>query len=367
MKRRRAGTRCPGWRGVVAAAWSLACLLPAPACALGPGCQVNTGGGYTMDKGASLATGRLAPDTILLDKTTVVGTVVYDQPLPPVPWICVNNSLAGSPFLSAGAGLQKAVTDLKAVGLQIVLQIGNYPPWVPTGNSSDDRFRLSDVLYAPASATDATPTAKGLLLGNLRLVVTKAPDKPISMFIPANPDFVRMNPQFLHSNHIEIGSLNGTNVSFIPRCIAKITTPGTIPLGRAYAMTSLPLPPPVNFTLYADFDPTCDGGFDLNSLGKLIVPLKIQFQPADAAALSANAQGIILKNSDGQANGLSLELKENGVIPVVFNRWTDAPGPSLSTSVRPVPLYYTAELTKSGTTVIPGKYSQKVTVLVTFQ
>ena len=66
MTRRRAGTRCPGWRGVVAAAWSLACLLPAPACALGPGCQVNTGGGYTMDKGASLATGRLAPDTICL-------------------------------------------------------------------------------------------------------------------------------------------------------------------------------------------------------------------------------------------------------------------------------------------------------------
>ncbi|WYX51569.1 hypothetical protein WJ977_03030 [Achromobacter xylosoxidans] len=90
-------------------------------------------------------------------------------------------------------------------------------------------------------------------------------------------DIFRMHPGYLAAtNRIQIGSTNGTRVALIPRCIAKISTPGTVHLGRAYGVGHLPLPAPVNFVLSADFDESCDGGFRIVDLGPLTVPLKVR-------------------------------------------------------------------------------------------
>lgn len=356
----------PGGRDILAAV-AIACLLPLPAQALGPGCQLDPtqAGNYVQDMGVSHALGPLAPRSIVLDKSTPPGTVIYDQPLPPVPWVCIAASTSTQPFLSAGPNLRTVLTELHRAGLKLIVQVNNLPPWEPTGSTTDDRFRLTNVTYAPKSATDPTPTAKGVLLGRMQLVVVTPPTKPLHAYFPASSELVQLNPAFLHGNHVAIGSNNDTSIDVIPRCIAKISTPGSIPLGRAYASSGLPLPPKVNFTLYADFDESCDGGFKVVDLGKMAVPLKIMFQPEENLELASLNHEIVLKGADGQPNGFTLGLQQDGVYPVIFNQWTNTA--TISTAVHPVPLYYSARVSKSGGPLVTGAFSQKVTVLVTFQ
>lgn len=174
-----------------------------------------------------------------------------------------------------------------------------------------------------------------------------------------------MHPGRLSANVVAIGSNNATEVLLIPKCIVKISTPGSIDLGQAYSVGNLPLPAPRPFTLYADFDESCDGGFRIVDLGNLVIPLKIMFQPENNLELTPLNNGIVLKNQDNQSNGLALNIKQ-GAVPIGFNQWY-YPSTSLTTTVRPVPLYYTAELTKTGMPLIPGSFSQQVTVLITFQ
>lgn len=175
-----------------------------------------------------------------------------------------------------------------------------------------------------------------------------------------------MNPDFLSPNSILIGSLDDTAVNLIPKCIAKLSTPGSVYLGRAYSVSSLALPPKVNFTLYADFDESCDGGFSLIDLGPMTVPLKVMFQPEGNLELTPLNEGIVLKNTDGDPNGLELRLRQGGSTPVKFNQWVDE-STSLTVANHPLPLYYSAELTKSGRPLVPGKFQQQVTVLIGFQ
>ncbi|MFY2598221.1 fimbrial protein [Achromobacter xylosoxidans] len=359
----------PGWRGALAAAWLAACLLPLPAHALGPGCQIDPSrtGNYTQDVGVSYALDRLAPDLITLDKSNAPGTVVYDQSLPPVPWVCTAGLATQHPFLTPGGYMQVVLKELAKTGLKMVLLIDNYPPWEPTGNTSDDKFFLTNASYAPKSATDPTLTAKGILLGRMQLVVVTPPTKPVSAYFGAMNDIVRMHPGYAAAvNRIQIGSTNGTRVALIPRCIAKISTPGTVHLGRAYSVGNLPLPTPAQFTIVADFDESCDGGFSISDLGPLTVPLKVRFQPAGNLELTPSDSAIVLKNSEGQPNGLALEIKAGGVIPIQFNQWRDE-SPSLTLVNRPLPLYYSAQLQKTGAPLVPGAFSQQVTIQVTFQ
>ncbi|CUJ27251.1 fimbrial protein [Achromobacter xylosoxidans] len=359
----------PGWRGALAAAWLAACLLPLPAHALGPGCQVDPSraGNYEKDAGVSLALGKLAPDILTLDKSNPPGMVVYDQPLPPVPWVCTAGLATQHPFLTPGGYMQVVLKELAKTGLKMVLLIDNYPPWEPTGNTTDDKLPLTSAIYAPKSATDPTLTAKGVLLGGMQLVVVTPPTRPISAYFGPMDDIVRMHPGYLAAtNRIQIGSTNGTRVALIPRCIAKISTPGTVHLGRAYGVGHLPLPDPVNFVLSADFDESCDGGFRIVDLGPLTVPLKVRFQPEGNQELTPFDSAIVLKNSDGQPNGLALGIKAAGVFPITFNQWHDTPT-SLTVSNRPLPLYYSAQLQKTGAPLVPGAFSQQVTIQVTFQ
>lgn len=57
--------------------------------------------------------------------------------------------------------MQVVLKELAKTGLKMVLLIDNYPPWEPTGNTTDDKLPLTSAIYAPKSATDPTLTAKG--------------------------------------------------------------------------------------------------------------------------------------------------------------------------------------------------------------
>lgn len=368
FKRNTTRIRRPRRGALAAAGWLIACLLPLPAHAAGPGCQLDPtrAGNYIEDKGIQAAPGQFAPALLTLDKSNPPGTVVYDAPLPPVPWVCVSGTPATrTPFLVSGANMASVMNELSKAGLKLVIQINGYPDWVPTGNTTDDRFPLSNESYAPKSATDSTLTANGLLLGRLRLVTVTPPTRPVRAYFPVYTDLVRMHYGFIHTNHIEIGSNNATAINLIPTCIAKISTPGSVYLGRAYSAGNLPLPKPQQFTIVADFDTACDGGFNVLDLGSMVVPLRVKFEPEGNTALTSLGQGIELKNTDGAPNGLALNIKQNGVRPITFNAWHDSE--SLTVSLRPRNLYYSAELVKTGTTLVPGAFSQQVTILVTFQ
>ncbi|KOQ56601.1 hypothetical protein ABW40_16835 [Achromobacter xylosoxidans] len=130
-------------------------------------------------------------------------------------------------------------------------------------------------------------------------------------------------------------------------------------------MGNLPLPAPTRFTIAADFNEACDGGFRVIDLGNMVVPLQIKFQPEGGAVLTSQNQNIELKNTDGTPNGLALRVKENGAIPIAFNEWRATE--SLSVAQHPRNLYYSAELMKTGAPLVPGTFSQQVTILVTFR
>ncbi|WP_232626081.1 fimbrial protein [Achromobacter deleyi] len=367
FKRNTTRIRRPRRGALAAAGWIIACLLPLPAHAAGPGCQLDPtrAGNYIEDKGIQAAPGQFAPALLTLDKSNPPGTVVYDAPMPPVPWVCVSNSTTRTPFLVPGANLTPVINELRKAGLKLVLQINGYPDWEPTGNTTDDRFPLSQESYAPKSATDSTLTANGLLLGRLRLVTVTPPTRPVRAYFPPYADLVRIHYGFIHTNHIEIGSNNATAISLVPTCIAKISTPDSVYLGRAYRASNLPLPAPQQFTIVADFDTACDGGFNVLDLGSMVVPLRIKFEPEGNTALTSLGLGIELKNTDGAPNGLALQIKQNGVTPITFNAWHDSE--SLTTSLHPRNLSYSAELVKTGTTLVSGAFRQQVTILVTFQ
>ncbi|MCH1998905.1 hypothetical protein L7Q78_39515, partial [Achromobacter xylosoxidans] len=210
-------------------------------------------------------------------------------------------------------------------------------------------------------------TASGILHGKLKLVMVTPPNKPTRAYIPAMGNLVVLSSGVSTMNIISIGSNSSTTIALIPKCIAKISTPGPINLGKAYAVNHLPLPPPVDFTITADYDESCDGGFRIVDLGNLVVPLQLRFQPEGNQELLPGNQEILLKNNDGTPNGFALGINELGVHPVIFNQWQDSHQPSLTTSKRPLPLRYSAQLTKSGTPLITGEFSQQVTVQVTFR
>ncbi|MFY2999398.1 hypothetical protein ACOTIX_09515 [Achromobacter xylosoxidans] len=342
---------------------------PPPPVPLG-GCQL--GAAYDDSKrGRFDALGQLAPPVIALDKADPVGTIVYNRALPPVPWVCVmpGDQTGYLPFLSPGGTLGIVLKELEKVGLKLTIQIQGLPAWTPTADTAGDRFRLTDVTYKPISATDPAVIATGVLRGNLQISVVKPPVRPTRAYFPATPDLVRLHAGLIKDAYIGIGSSNNTTISIIPRCIAKIATPGVVNLGRSYAVNGLPLPPPVNFTLTADFDESCDGGFRVMDLGNMIVPLQAQFQPAGAnLELAPDNSAIVLKNIDGQANGLNLNITPlGGGVATRFNEWHEWTGPSLTPLNRPLSYSYSARLQKSGTPMVPGEFSQQVTVLITFR
>lgn len=358
------------WRAALTAAWAVAGLLGAASHALGAaltsGCQPGPVFDTSRPSGSVPLLAAFAPLEIHLDKNTPVGQVVYENKLPIIPWTCITSIPRNQPYLGGGGKMASMVALLRQAGLKLVLQINSYPEWTPTG-STDDHLTFSDVTYAPQSPTNPTMTASGKMSGTLKLVMVTPPTKPTRVFIPASPDLVVVGSGVSILNVISIGSDNSTSVALVPKCIAKILTPGSIDLGRAYSVDRMPLPPTVPFTIHAEFDETCDGGFRLVDLGSLTVPLQLRFQPEGNAALTTDAQHILLNNTDGTPNGLALTIKESGVFPITFNAWQNSRHPSLTTSNHPLPLNYSAQLTRSGAPMVPGEFSQKITIQVTFR
>lgn len=220
--------------------------------------------------------------------------------------------------------------------------------------------------YAPKSATGLAPRRQESLLGKLQLVTVTPPTKPVRAFFPAYSDLVRMHYAFISLNHIAIGSSNATAISLVPTCIAKISTPGSVTWARAFSLGNLPLPPPTPFSIVADFDEACDGGFHHRRPGQhggsAADQVPARRQPgADAQRPEHRVE----KHRNGTPNRLALQVKENGAIPIAFNEWRATE--SLTTTLRPRSLYYSAELMKTGAAVVPGTFSQQITILVTFR
>ncbi|MCM2574433.1 hypothetical protein NAT65_25365 [Achromobacter xylosoxidans] len=362
------------WRAALAAMCAVAGLLGPAGHALGQevtsGCQFNRNPSQGFDPtrtGADSYLTTFTPLQINLDKTIPVGEVVYETSLPVIPWVCITNIPDRLPYMGSGGYMQTMIKDLASAGLKLVLQINNYPEWTPSSSTTDNRLVLSDVTYAAKSPSDPTMTASGILHGKLKLVMVTPPNKPTRTYIPAMGNLVVLSSGVSTLNVISIGSNSSTTIALIPKCIAKISTPGPINLGKAYAVNHLPLPPPVDFTITADYDESCDGGFRIVDLGNLVVPLQLRFQPEGNQELTPGNQEILLKNNDGTPNGFALGINELSVHPVIFNQWQDSHQPSLTTSKRPLPLRYSAQLTKSGTPLITGEFSQQVTVQVTFR
>ncbi|MFY3135507.1 hypothetical protein ACOTFF_04790 [Achromobacter xylosoxidans] len=364
-----------GWRATLAAACAIAGLLGPASHALGAGvtsgCQLNRNPAVGFDTsrpgGADSYLTSFTPAQINLDKSIPVGEVVYETSLPIIPWVCITTTPDRLPYMGSGGNMQSMVKELDAAGLKLVLKINDYPEWTPSASTTENRLPLSDVVYAAKSSTNPTQTASGLLRGTLKLVMVKPPSKPTRAFVPAMSNLVVLSSGLSTLNVISIGSNASTAIALIPKCIAKISTPSSVNLGRVYSVGNLPLPKPVNFTITADYDESCDGGFRVIDLGILDIPLQLKFQPEGNQALALGNQAILLKNNDGTPNGLALQIKELGSQAVTFNAWQDSKQSSLSTVNRPLPLRYSAELTKSGTPLTPGAFSQQVTILVTFR
>ncbi|BEG75634.1 hypothetical protein [Achromobacter xylosoxidans] len=365
----------PRWRAALAAL-ALACLAPLPAHAVvSEGCQFTRGSNLLDSYYDENVTGvegipkPLVPDIISLDKSTPAGATVYSRVLPVVPFTCVSNDPTAHPTLISGDGIKTAYHALQEIGLKLVITIDGFGDWEPADNRYDNRFPLINLNYKANPLSGGRLTTSHMLKGTLKLVVVTPPTKPMRRFILRNSDMVRVIPtnSATATNYVNIGSSNDTAVSIIPPCIAKILTPDTVYLGRAYSAGNLPLPSKSNFTLHADFNESCDGGINIADLGgDIIIPLKVMFQPVGNTELTALSEGIVLKNIDGDLNGLELRLRQGGSIPIKFNQWVDE-STALTVKNNPLPLYYSAELTKSGRPLVPGKFQQQVTVQVTFQ
>lgn len=362
VRRRRLGARAAGWL--------IACLLPLSAPALGANLCM-TGAPINFDPtrtGDSYATGPLAPPYVTLNKSAAIGSVVFDEPLPPVPWICTNPS-APHPKLYGGQNLLSVVSALKKVGLKLRIAIEGSGIWEPTGSTTaENAFELSET-YGPKSPFDTTRVAYGILKGRLQLVTVTPLTQPTQAFFQAYLDLVDIHPGSTSTavtNLVKIGSMNPTMVSLVPPCIVKLSAPAVIDLGRAYSVGSIPLPPKQTFEVLVDFNTTCDGGFDPAKLGSLIVPLKMMLQPEDGAPLTPQGD-IELKNSESVPNGLALAMRFGGTNPIRFNTWHEIDSIATGAGGSPKRVTYSAELKKTGAPLVPGKFSQRVTVLVTFR
>ena len=363
----------PGWRGALAAAWAIACMLPLPALAqiaqTSAGCSADLAGTHqyaptSLDQITSIRE-TFAPAQIRLEKNTPAGTLIYQNSLPTIPWVCASNIATRTPILVAGTQLSIVLDRLRSVGLELTLEI-NGQTWKPTGSTADDRFVIPGAVYAPASASDPTLIAYGVLSGSLKLTVATPPTKPVRTQIRIYDDLVNMRYGILSGPMLRIGSRNETEILLVPTCIAKVSTPGTVNLGKVYSAGNLPLPAPTRFNLITNFDTNCDGGFTLADLGNMSVPLKIMFQPEGNTLMTSGNRGIVLVNSDGTPNGLALEIRRTPAsIPFPFGEFHDADN-SLNPATIPQFESYSAALVKTGTPLVPGSFSQQVTVLVTY-
>lgn len=354
--------------GLLAAAWAL-CLLPFQirAQAVGKGgCSLGTT--YVPGSGVAMLQKVFVPAVLRLNRNVKVGDVVYSTPLPDIPWTCgAPDRLAyyGPEMVRDASFVTTTNAELKRTGLavRLVLNAGTYEP----GGLTAEKIALGPVWASQANPTMAK-TLSGMVSGRLELFVQSPIDKPMQVTVPTGSSLFRIEPGggWLVADYISIGSSQpNTTVYLIPdTCLVKVAVPNTVDLGVAYSVGSLPLPAPKWFDVNVALNPDCDGFGDPSAWGGFILPLNITFSTPDVAA---GAMTIPLKNSEGTPNGLKLEIKKLGAIPIAFNREMPTDPPSLIAAVSPaMNLHYTAELVKTGAPLVTGKFSQEVVVNVNY-
>lgn len=347
------------WGGVMLLLVPVLYSGAARAAELPNGCQLGTT--YTGDKGAEPAN-ITVPMKITLNKDTPEGSVVYEETLPPMKYVCKTFGPGVSPSIIGGDNFFKGFSsDLQKAGLKIEYTINGNGPFTPTGQ---DFYAIDH--YPQAGAQ----TYSGTLGGSFRLILNRKPDRPVNLVIARTGDILRLVYGRIGTHYVSFGTSNATQIYYVPKCIGKTSVPAAVDLGRVITGGKGSLPSPRNFYIKPSFNQDCEGIQDINSWQGFTLALDIQFSAAGDGKLSADGKGIILKNTDGQENGLKLVIKEAGSTPVTFGKWSKI-GPAISVATGPLNLNYTASLepvTSGGTTsAVTGKFSQNVTVKVRYQ
>lgn len=300
------------------------------------------------------------PGVINMNKDMSPGTVVYETQLPAIKYTCFLSTPASPSLVPGFDYMTKILKILKDNGLKMVVDTGS-GSWSP--ESQLDKFPLGD---------KKTGEITGTLSGSFKLVLNESISKPVKVLIPTVSDFFRIIPGYIGESYpyIKSGLSANTWLYFVPKCVGKTSVPAEVNLGRVITGGKGSLPSPRNFYIKPSFNQDCKGFQDINSWDKFLLTLEIQFSAAGDGSLSADGNGIILKNADGQENGLKLVIKEAGSTPVKFGAWSQI-SPAISVVNSPLNLHYTASLepaTPGGvTSAVTGKFSQPVTVKVRYQ
>ncbi|HFW0075232.1 TPA: fimbrial protein [Salmonella enterica subsp. enterica serovar Saintpaul] len=337
-------------------------LYSGAARALPNGCQ--TGTTYTGDKGMDVVNVQ-TPVTITLNQNSPVNSVVYEAELPSTPYICYS-SFKTNPAIQVG---KRFITDFLPALDKASLSIQYVIPGVNGGNP----FTPDGSTPYPIGEYDSHGFNSGTLGGKYQLFMKKKPDGPVNVVVPPVSDILNLVYGRLGSNFISFSTSTRTTVRLVPQCIGKVSVPAAVDLGRVITGGKGSLPSPRNFYINTSFNRECEGFSNIDKWGGFSLTLEIQFSDAgaDAAEKSSSGKtGIILKNSDGQKNGLQLVIKEAGSTPVKFGEWSPV-SPAITTSDLPLNLHYTASLepvTPGGvTSAVTGAFSQDVAVKVRYQ
>ncbi|HFZ8316712.1 TPA: fimbrial protein [Salmonella enterica subsp. enterica serovar Litchfield] len=344
------------WGGVMLLLVPVLYSGAARAAELPNGCQLGTT--YTGDKGAEPANIKV-PMKITLNQDTPEGSVVYEETLPSMKYVCKTFGPSVSPSIIGGDNFFKGFSsDLQKAGLRIEYTINGNGPFTPTRT---DFFAIDS--YPQAGAQ----TYSGTLRGSFRLILDKKPDRPLNQVIARIDDILRLVYGRIGNNYVSFGTSNATQIYYVPKCVGKVSVPAVVDLGRVITGGKGSLPSPRNFYINTSFNHDCAGFNDISTWGGFSLTLEIKFSAAGADDKTTSSS-LILYNDDGQKNGLQLVIKEAGSKTVTFGKWSPV-SPAITPNDLPLNLFYTASLEPTGsvTSAVTGKFSQNVTVKVRYQ
>lgn len=346
-------------------------LSPVPAMAAG--CE--QGATYTGTKGQQNINMQFAPPVLNLNKDIQPGEVVYHSPLHSLEFTCLPIRVGDTgPVLMAGGGYVGSFFSLlnsANLKLQIVINGKIWTPWSNTEKPEPESLAFS------TPYKDKNPRTENFPGGEIQLVLRKSLDRPVRVILPQTNDIIRIVHRYggFSKDYIAIGTSNQTQVNLIPKCIIKTTVPEAVDLGRVITGGQGSLPSPRTFYIKTSFNKDCDGFSDVSDWAGFTLNYSIRFDVSNAEDLVPPGNtGIRLKSkADGdslQNNGLILVIKEQGAIPVAFNKWKGV-DTALTNNNNPMTLHYTASLepVQGGniTSARTGKFSQQVTVKVAYQ
>lgn len=319
--------------------------------------------------------------------------------IPPIPPVTVKykcsvpDSNSHQVALYSLADANALVSSLGLMGLTLKMTItdssgGAVASWTfpaPGGGIKPEFVQFGESYKGTVGTGERTMTIRATLSRN-----PSQSTKPGFYAIPSLTAF-RLKPDKESTGTGPALTSPAIRLQYVPTCFVKTSVPPFVKFGpvmttdvdNSFSRTR-------SFQVSADTNANCNG-MDLNSLKQpykvylngqlkgtyyLKLPLKVSFVLNNGGVLSSDNKSIILHNSDGNNNGLQLQITgDNG--PVTFgdistsgdtqpppaNQFSEFNGESNTWNVRKT---YNAVLTPTGDPVKTGKYSAQVTVKVEY-